>query len=395
MLTHLSFTVNEKQPRGRLNVGIDMGRKRWVADVLDTATGRHRSHSFIGLDCAADARSLVRGLLKTGREVDVIYEAGRNGFTPARELAALGAAVTVLPVNKLEVVKAGKAAKTDRLDARTLSERDARTAGFPRVWVPPVDDEVRRRMIRERERLKEDIKRNNNRILAILERWPLGYTGGHRPAARWRTDLRNWRSSGTVPNNLPESECRCIAAMVRELEVLEKDQAAWERWMDKELERQRQQAEASGMHCAVDILRQYRGIGRELAMDLCWGVGDFFRFSNGKKLSAYLGLVPMPWDSGRMHKCQGISKAGPADLRRLMVEMAWLWVRYQPDSAIAWKWQAKLADKGRSRRKAIVAVARQLAVALLRLVNENIEPQGAVKNLPLAPPPARPGSPMA
>ena len=90
MLTHLSFTLNEKQPRGRLNVGIDMGKKRWVANVLDTASGRHHSHSFIGMDCAAEARNLVKGLLRTGREVDVIYEAGRNGFTPARELAALG-----------------------------------------------------------------------------------------------------------------------------------------------------------------------------------------------------------------------------------------------------------------------------------------------------------------
>ena len=76
-----------------------MGKRRWVANVLDTATGRHHSHNFTGTDCAASARSLVQRLVKTGREVDVIYEAGRNGFTPARELTELGARVTVLPVN--------------------------------------------------------------------------------------------------------------------------------------------------------------------------------------------------------------------------------------------------------------------------------------------------------
>jgi transposase len=394
MLTHLSLTLNEKQPHGRLNVGIDMGKRRWVADVLDTATGRHHSHNFTGTDCAASARNLVQRLVKTGREVDVIYEAGRNGFTPARELTALGAAVTVLPVNKLEVVKAGKAAKTDRLDAHTLSERDARAVGFPRVWVPPVEDECRRRMIRERERLQEDIKRNNNRILSILELWPAGYTGGHRPAATWNAHLQNWRRTGAVPKELPENEYNAIAAMVRELETLEKNLAAWERQMDKELKRQRQEAQKSGTYCTVDILQQYKGIGQEMATALCWIVGDFSRFSNGKKFSSLLGLVPMPWDSGKMRKCQGISKAGPADLRRLMVEMAWLWVRYQPDSVITRKWQPKLAEKGRSRKKAIVAVARQLAVAILRLLNEGIEIEGAVKNLPLVPPPARLGSPM-
>jgi len=394
MLTHLSLTLNEKQPNGRLNVGIDMGKRRWVANVLDTATGRHHSHNFTGTDCAGSARSLVERLVKTGREVDVIYEAGRNGFTPARELTELGARVTVLPVNKLEVVKAGKAAKTDRLDAHTLSERDARAAGFPRVWVPSVEDECRRRMIRERERLQKEIKRNNNQILGILERWPIGYTGGHRSAATWRAQLRTWQRSGAVPKELPESECSAIAAMVRELEVFEKNLAAWERRMEKELKNQRQTAEESGTHCAVDILRQYKGIGEEMAMALCWIVGDFARFGNGKKFSSLLGLVPMPWDSGKMRKCQGISKAGPADLRSLMIEIAWLWVRYQPDSVITRKWLPRLAEKGRSRKKAIVAVARQLAVAILRLLNEGIEIEGAVKNLPLVPPPARLGSPM-
>lgn len=395
MLTHLSLTVNGNQSSNRLNVGIDMGRRKWAVNVLDTATGRHHGHMFTGPDCARNTYELIRNLKLNGREVDVIYEAGRNGFTPARELAALGADVTVLPVNKLEVVKAGKKAKTDGLDAYTMSERDARAAGFPRVWVPPVEHEVRRRMTRERDRLLEDIKRNNNRILSILERWPVGYSGGHRAASAWRVEIKIWRRSEAIPGRLPEGECRCIEAMVREIGTLEKNLAAWEKRIDAELARERQQAKELGIPCAPDILMQYKGIGRLFAVGLCWYVGDFSRIRNGRKMASLLGLVPMPWDSGTKTRCQGISKAGPSDIRRLMIQIAWLWSRHQPDSPITRKWQAKLLQKGAVRRKAIVAMARQLSVAFLRLINENIELEGAIKNLPLALSPARPHPPMA
>ena len=153
MMSHLSFTVNGSQPNGRLNVGIDMGKTRWAVNVLDTATGQHHAHSFTGTECRQKTLALVQRLVASGREVDVIYEAGRNGFTPARELNQVGANPVVLPVNKLEVVRMGKKGKTDGLDACTLSERDARAAHFPRVWVPSIGEECRRRMIRERERL--------------------------------------------------------------------------------------------------------------------------------------------------------------------------------------------------------------------------------------------------
>ena len=395
MLSHLSFTLNEKQACNRLNVVIDMGRRKWAVNVLDTATGRHHGHMFTGPQCAQSTYDLIRKLKHSGREVDVIYEAGRNGFTPARELAALGAEVTVLPVNKLEVVKAGKRAKTDRLDARALSERDARAADFPRAWVPPVADEVRRRMTRERDRLMEDIKRNNNRILSILERWPIGYAGGHRAASAWRLEIKGWRSSGSIPASLPEGEYHCIVAMVREIETLEKNLTAWEKRIDAELSRQRQQAKESGMPCNPDLLMQYKGIGRQMALGLCWYVGDFSRIGSGRKLSNLLGLAPTPWDSGKKNQCQGISKAGPSEIRRLMIQVAWVWSRHQPDSVITRKWQPKLLQKGAVRKKAIVAMARQLSVAFLRLINENIELEGAVKNMPLAPPPASPKPPLA
>jgi len=96
-----------------------------------------------------------------------------------------------------------------------------------------------------------------------------------------------------------------------------------------------------------------------------------------------------------MHRDQGISKCGNTEARRLMIQLAWLWVHHQPDSAITRKWKPRLDKKGRSRKTAIVAMARQLAVALLRAVTDGVDIPGAVKKHECPAPAERPGSPLA
>ena len=208
MLSNLSFTMDRDQQDSRLNVGIDMGEDKWAADILDTADGKHKGYMYTGTSHFLEACSRIRQLLDTGRPVDVIYEAGRNGFTPARMLERIGASVTILPVNKLEMVNTGKKAKSDRLDARGLAEKDTRAVGFPSVWVPSVEQECDRRMLREIERLQKDVKRNNNRILSIMERWPLpsesctAAPGNGAPS--WRVGApTNWSASSSLKSNWP------------------------------------------------------------------------------------------------------------------------------------------------------------------------------------------------
>lgn len=395
MRTNLSFTLDGFQGDGRFNVGIDMGHCKWSMDILDTETGTHRRHVFSKPTFLLDGLKKIRELVETGREVDVIYEAGRNGFTPARGIALQGARPVIVPVNKLEVLKTGKKAKSDRLDARALSERDARAPRFPSVWVPSIDQECQRRILNEELRLKKDIKRNNNRILSILERWPLPPESSHLSAAEWKRKLEHWRSNGAVGSLLPEVEFACIRNLISELEVLEKNLASWRDRRAAELARQRTEAAKKGQAHMVDVLMQYKSIGEETALGLAWYVGDFDRFSNGKKFSSYLGLTPVPWESGRMRRDQGISKSGRPELRRLMIELAWLWVRHQPESPITKKWRPQLDKRGRSRKTAIVAVARQLAVALFRLAKHGTEIEGATKNRELPVPAGTPGSPLA
>ena len=125
------------------------------------------------------------------------------------------------------------------------------------------------------------------------------------------------------------------------------------------------------------LLMQLRGIGPEFATVL-WMEGLFRNFTNRRQLAAYAGLAPSPWKSGCVDREQGIAKSGNPRLRTTMVELAWLWLRYQPDSALSrWFRERVGSERGRIRRIAIVALARKLLVALWRYTTLGDLPAGA------------------
>ncbi len=124
------------------------------------------------------------------------------------------------------------------------------------------------------------------------------------------------------------------------------------------------------------LLMRLKGIGPEFAAVL-WLEALFRSFGNRRQVAAYAGLAPVPWQSGGIDRDQGIAKAGNPRLRKTMIQVAWLWIRHQPGSAIS-QWFARRVGtaRGRVRRIAIVAVARKLLVALWRYVG--VVPEGAV-----------------
>jgi transposase len=125
------------------------------------------------------------------------------------------------------------------------------------------------------------------------------------------------------------------------------------------------------------LLMKLKGIGLEFATVL-WLEGLFRSFANRRQLAAYAGLAPSPWQSGRVDREQGISKSGNPRLRTTMVEFAWLWLRYQPASALScWFRERVGSERGRIRRIAIVALARKLLVALWRYTTLGELPKGA------------------
>ncbi|QXC48838.1 IS110 family transposase [Agrobacterium salinitolerans] len=130
------------------------------------------------------------------------------------------------------------------------------------------------------------------------------------------------------------------------------------------------------------MLIQLRGIGAPSAAILAREV--FGRtFSNRKQLGSYLGLTPSAYDSGSTTRCQGISKAGNKAARRIMVELAWLWVRYQPQAGLTrWFLTRSAGQSPRLRRVLVVALSRKLIVALWRYVETGLVPDGAILSEP-------------
>ena len=105
----------------------------------------------------------------------------------------------------------------------------------------------------------------------------------------------------------------------------------------------------------------------------------FPSFSNRRQVASYAGLAPSPWQSGAMDREQGVSKAGNKRLRTTMIQVAWLWLRHQPESELArWYAQRVQANGGRVRRMMIVALARKLLIALWQFVSAGVVPKGAL-----------------
>ena len=153
----------------------------------------------------------------------------------------------------------------------------------------------------------------------------------------------------------------------------------WRQHVEELEEREREEAREAGYAIDIDLLRQHVGIGEEIGRTFSWRIGDPRRFKNGKCFSSYFGLTPTPWSSNKHFREQGISKDGDGELRRLAVQLAWLWRYHQPQSKISQKWEERLKAKGRGRKVAIVGMARQLVVAIYRLLVHGEEIEGAVK----------------
>ena len=380
MLLNNNTVALKSQLENHISIGIDQGDSLWMMTAMDRSTGKYSRHCFRGAGKEYDCYEKVTEFVNSGRPVSVCYEAGRSGFTPARFFNNAGCNTRVLPVNKIKIISSGKQVKTDKIDSQFLAEINPLDESVPSVWVPTVHQECLRELPREEQRIKCDISRNNNRIISILQRWPIPTISTHNQSESWRRIIKKWRDAKAIPKLLPLSELRRIEMMVDELEVLEKHLKKWQELMQETEDAERKKSEENNEKYLVDVLRKYRGIGEVISRSFAWEVCDFHRFKNAKKFSSYLGLTPTPFSSGKIFREQGISKQGNPELRRLAIQLAWLWHHWQPDSEITKKWSNQLKKKGRQRKTAIVAMARQLMVALYRDIVKGEEIKGAKKN---------------
>ena len=300
------------------------------------------------------------------------YEAGRDGFWLDRYLRHHGVENLVVDAASIEVNRRRRRAKSDNLDAAKLVAMLIRWhLGEKKLWgvvrVPAAADEDRRQLHRELIELKAQRTEHTNRIKGLLAGLGLGARIDGEFLERFE-GLRQW--DGTeLPSGLRQR-------ILRE----------YERWRlvgrqihDLEAERTRQIRDPETVQGEqVRLLLKLKGIGENAAWLL---VREFFGWRgirNRRELASLAGLTPTPYDSGEVRREQGISKAGNRRVRWMMIELAWGWLRYQPDSELSrWYQRRFAAGNTRLRKVGIVAVARKLLVALWKYVETGEVPAGA------------------
>lgn len=363
-------------------VAIELSKKSWLVGILTPASEKIGLHTV----CAGDTAALLglldkerrRLLRKLGRDVAFVscFEAGYDGFWLHRLLQARGIDNHVIDPASLQVSRRARRAKTDRTDVQALVRAlMAHRRGEPKVvsvvHVPSVEEEDARRLHRERDRLVKERVGHVNRIKGLCASQGI-YT--YEPLRRDRHD----RLQALRTGDGRELAVRLKSEIGRELARLD---LVVEMLRQVEAERNAIAAGKSESHPQAGKIRalaQLKGIGPEFATVLTSEV--FYRaFDNRRQVASYVGLVSSPFASGRMVRDQGISKAGNAKARTTMIELAWMWLRYQGDSALSQWFRERVGDlKGRPRRIAIVALARKLLVALWRYVETGLVPHGAM-----------------
>jgi transposase len=365
---------------GTIVVAIELSQKTWLVTLHSPDRDRISRRTLEGGDDAGllalleGVRTRVVGKLGTVPRVVTCYEAGYDGFWLHRLLTAAGITNLVFDPASIAVEQRSRRAKTDRIDGehllRTLM---AHLRGEPRVVrivrVPSVEQEDVRRASRERDRLVKEQTGHTNRIKALLRLMGMAVSNPRRSDwLSWLAQQRD-RQSRPVPPHLMSEVTREHARLmlVREqLATLEQAPTA------------AVAAAAAPMAERRNLLLRLKGLGPVFATTLT-NEAFYKDFRNRREVASYFGLTPSPWRSGGIDREQGISKAGNPRARLKAVELAWLWLRHQPDSALSRWFAARTANAGkRARRIAIIALARKLIVALWRYLATGLVPEQAV-----------------
>ena len=376
----LSRSLVPLQQDSTLVAVIELSQSSWL--VAGTVPGLERQ-PLKKLD--PDEQALLRLLqrwqdeaAKAGRpiaRIAVAFEAGRDGFWLARWLRSRGIEVHVIHATSVAISREHKRAKTDRLDAAMLMRvflgwlRGER-GHCGMVAVPSAEAEGAKRPSREREGLVGERTRIVNRMKSALARLGIrAFKPGLRRAPQRLDDLRTPEDLPIPPNTLAEFR-RDLArlAMVREqIEAIE--QARLERL---------EQAPQTGPHAMVRLLASIIGVGVETADMLVQEVLSR-NLRDRRAVARYAGLTGSPDESGSKRREKGLAKAGNARVRRGLIQLAWRFLMFQKESALAQWYRARTEDaKGARKTTMVVALARKLLIALWRMATTGEVPHGVV-----------------
>lgn len=358
-------------------VVFELSKAKWKLGVLLPGSQKLSRHTVDGGDTASVAALLAKARGGVTGPVRIVgaYEAGYDGFWLHRWLRAQGVDSRVLDSASIQVNRRARRAKTDKLDLDQLMRvLAALERGEPKVCslarAPSVEAEDARRLTRERQRLIRERVAHTNRIKGLLfgqgvrDLEPLDRTFLDRLEQARTGDGRGLGPFLLAEIRREHRRLGVVVEQIAEVEAVSRGLAA--------------EADAGSPAAKVAQLAQLKGIGQTSAWPL---VNEVFyrRFDNRRQVGGYFGLDGSPYNSGESRREQGISKAGNPRARTLAIELAWLWLRHQPDSDLSrWFFQRVGDLKGRIRKIAIVALARKLMVALWRYLETGLVPHGAV-----------------
>ena len=363
--------------QARLYLAIELSRKNWKLGFSDGSATRARIRTISARDFQKLGEEIrqAKKHFQLAPEVATVscYEAGREGFWIDRALAERGIRNVIVDAASIDIQRR-KRAKTDRLDAESLVRKLVRYDGGERdVWsvvrVPSPEAEDARQLHREMGVLQRERQQHRMRIQSLL------FTQGVdvQVTAKLMGHLEQLRCGTGRP--LPEGLRERIGREYTRLKAAEQDL----RMLKKQQQARLKQAKTGAME-KVRLLQQLCGIAMKSSWVFVMELFGWREFSNRREVAAALGLTPMPYNSGDSAREQGISRAGNRRVRAMAIEIAWSWLKYQPQSELS-RWYQRRFGSGapRQRRIGIVALARRLMIDLWRYVEKGILPAGAQK----------------
>jgi len=366
---------------GAVFVSLELSRSTWLVTSLSPGKGEKMSRHSVEAGNTAELLKLFaelkrKALARTGESYPIItiQEAGLDGFWLHRTLRQEGIESHVVDPASIAMPRRRRRAKTDRLDGETLlrtllayKRGEVRVCAM--VVAPSPEEEDRRRLCRERRSLIAERIEHVNRIKGLLFAQGISDYVPMRRDRRARLEALRTGDGRVLPAHLKAQigrELDRLELVLGQIEVVEAEQDA--------LLAAGKLADEQAAPDPVKMLLALKGVGPNFAAVL-WLEAFYRQFANRRQVAAYAGLAATPWRSGGIAREQGVSKAGNPRLRTTMIQLAWLWVRHQPQSALT-QWFKALSQRGRKR--AIVALARKLLVALWKYVTAGVVIEGAV-----------------
>ena len=350
--------------RWRLAFGSAMGQKVWQVTIA--------AREVVALS-EAIGKAKQRLGLPSGCPVFSCYEAGREGFWLHRLLRQMGIENLVVDSSSIEVNRRARRAKTDRLDAEKLLSMLLRYwAGEKELWsvvhVPTPEQEDGRHLQRQIRTLKKERTRQINRIRGLLANHGVAVKANRQGLLEPLDEIRIWDGSP-----LPAGLRRRVEVEVTRHDFIHRQ------LLDLECERDARirqgQDRASEIARRLMTLRGIAEVGAETyGREFSWR-----GFRNRRQVGSLIGLTPTPHQSGDSSKERGISRAGNRHMRGIAIDLAWLWLRQQPESELTLWYNRRFASGGsRLRKIGIVALARKLVIALWRYADFGEIPKGAL-----------------